>query len=118
MPSIDKILQAGKSGHWTLESAYSLTTTERQYTSMPIFKSKTVEVDPLDAAIDKGRSVRGFLSSMVTDLADANRLHETVKEAENANIVAAQSRIEIAEQEIQLNSALVTNLRNTLGLQD
>jgi hypothetical protein len=85
---------------------------------MAIFKRTVAEVDPLDAAIDKGRSVRGFLGNMVSDLAEANRLHESVKETENANIVSAQSRIDIAEQEIQLNSALVANLRNTLGLQD
>lgn len=85
---------------------------------MSIFKSKTVVVDPLDQAIDKGRSVRGFLGNMVTDLAEANRLHEGVKEASLSVIQTEQGRIDIADQEIELNSALVTNLRNTLGLQD
>lgn len=85
---------------------------------MSIFKSKTVTVDPLDAAIDKGRSVRGFLGNMVTDLSEANQLHEKVKADELATIATSNARIDIADQEIQLNSALVTNLRATLGLQD
>lgn len=85
---------------------------------MPIFKSRTVAVDPLDAAIDKGRSVRGFLGSMVTDLSEANKLHEQVKEEANGVIQVQESRKEIANQEIELNTALVTNLRSTLGLQD
>lgn len=85
---------------------------------MALFKRTVVEVDPLDEAIDKGRSVRGFLGNMVTDLDEANRLHEDVKTREQNKIETAKSRIEIADQEIQLNAALVSNLRSTLGLQD
>ena len=85
---------------------------------MGIFRKSVVEVDPLDKAIDQGRSVRGFLGNMVSDLTEANRLHEQVKEDANNVISQQNARIEIANQEQELNTALVTNLRNTLGLQD
>lgn len=85
---------------------------------MSIFKSKTVEVDPLDEAINRGRNVRGLLTSYVTDLDDSSNLHDEVIATEQENVRTAQGRIEIAQKEKALNVALATNLRNTLGLQD
>lgn len=85
--------------------------------TMAIF-SKTPEADPLDVAVSKGRSVRGLLSSFVSDLDDSNALHGEVVAAEDAKIREANSRKEIAQQEMNLNSALAVNLRSALGLTD
>lgn len=85
---------------------------------MPIFKRNVVEIDPLDKAINQGRSVRGLLTSYVTDLDESSALHDEVIGAEQGKVRDAQNRIEIAQKEKALNVALATNLRSTLGLQD
>lgn len=82
---------------------------------MALFKSKTVQPDPLDQAIDKGRNVRGFLSGLVNDLDEANSLHNNVVADAEDTIQAAAARKEIAQQETAANAALATNLRS-LGL--
>lgn len=84
---------------------------------MSIFKSPTV-VDPLDVALNKGRSVRGLLSSYVADLEESNALHGEVVAAEDDKIRKAEGRKEIAQQEITLNAQLADNLRNALGFND
>lgn len=85
---------------------------------MAIFKRTVVEVDPLDRAIDKGRSVRGLLTSYVNDLDESSALHDEVIDTEQSKVREAQGRIEIAQKEKALNVALANNLRTTLGLQD
>jgi hypothetical protein len=73
--------------------------------------TKTPEVDPLDAALTSGRSVRDQLGSYVRGLEAANSALDSVIADEQAKINEAQSRVEIARQDREVNAQLASNLR-------
>lgn len=98
------------------ESAHPLTTTEGLQTKMAIFSRNTVQADPLDTAVTKGRNVRGLLSSYVSDLLESNELHDAVIETEQSVVRNAQGRIEIAQREKDMNLTLANNLKSALGV--
>lgn len=83
---------------------------------MSIF-TKTVEIDPLDAALTEGRGVRDALGSYVRGLDSATSALDAVIVDEQAKVQDAQNRIEIAAQEKAINVGLATNLRN-IGFTD
>jgi hypothetical protein len=83
---------------------------------MAIFSRSVPQVDPLDAAVTKGRNVRGLLTSYVNDLDESNALHDEVINVEQSKVREAQGRIEIAQKEKSMNSTLAANLKAALGV--